>query len=87
MSADILALAVLLIASMLAVGTTLDLPAFTALLARPAPLLVALGVNVLAVPAVAVAVGWALHLPTPVAAGIVLASAAAGGSSGPLLAL
>lgn len=84
MNLELAALVVLLVAGMLAVGTSLDATALGALPVRL--LLSAVAVNLIAVPAVAVAATWATGLTGSVATGVVLAAAAAGGASGPLLA-
>ncbi|WP_336209560.1 hypothetical protein [Nonomuraea sp. LPB2021202275-12-8] len=77
-------LVVLLVATMLTIGTTLTVEGFTALLRRPRALVAATAVNVVVVPALAVALVHGLALDGPVAYGIVLA--AAGGGTGTLLA-
>ncbi|MEV6596652.1 hypothetical protein AB0M36_07245 [Actinoplanes sp. NPDC051346] len=79
-------LAALLVAAMLAVGTTVEVAALGRVLRRPAPVAVALTVNVLVMPAVALLLLDALGVSGPVAVGILLAAAAPGGGSGALLA-
>ncbi|GAA2378945.1 hypothetical protein GCM10010404_39090 [Nonomuraea africana] len=81
-----LGLVLLLVATMLTIGTALTVEGFTALLRRPRALMAAIAVNVVVVPAVAVALVNGLALDGPVAYGIVLAAAAPGGGTGTLLA-
>jgi bile acid:Na+ symporter, BASS family len=80
------ALAVLLIASMLTVGSGIDREAFERLRRRPRPLFVALLLNLVLVPAVAVIGVNLAGLEGPIAMGVVLAAAAPGGGTGSLLA-
>ncbi|MEV0430927.1 hypothetical protein [Micromonospora sp. NPDC050495] len=77
--------AMLLVASMLAVGAGLRVGDFAALLRRPGPLVVALVVNVVVVPALALAAIHVAGLSGQVALGVLLAAAAPGGGSAALL--
>ncbi|MEU8109481.1 hypothetical protein AB0C18_37830 [Nonomuraea muscovyensis] len=79
-------LVMLLVATMLTIGTALTVEGFTTLLRRPHTLAAATAVNVAVVPAAAVALVHGLALDGPVAYGIVLAAAAPGGGTGTLLA-
>ncbi|MGW3365019.1 hypothetical protein ACWDOR_18960 [Streptosporangium canum] len=81
-----LGLVLLLVATMLTLGTALTAEGFTVLLRRPRALVAAAAVNVVVVPAVAVALVNGLELDGPLAYGIVLAAAAPGGGTGTLLA-
>ncbi|MFB4269160.1 hypothetical protein [Nonomuraea sp. GTA35] len=80
-----LALVVLLLATMLTVGTSLTLAGFAALLRRALALTAAVLVNVVAVPAIAVLLVRLLRLDGAIAYGVVLAAAAPGGGTGALL--
>lgn len=80
-----IALIVLLLATMLTVGTELTISGFVALLRRPLALIVAVLVNTVLVPAVAVLLTAVLRLDAPVALGLILAAAAPGGGTGTLL--
>ncbi|MEV2272951.1 hypothetical protein [Nonomuraea africana] len=64
-----LGLVLLLVATMLTIGTALTVEGFTALLRRPRALMAAIAVNVVVVPAVAVALVNGLALDGPVATG------------------
>lgn len=80
-----LALVVLLLATMLTVGTSLTPPGLAALLRRPLALTAAVLVNVVAVPAIAVLLVRLLSLDGAIAYGVILAAAAPGGGTGALL--
>ncbi|WP_440106722.1 hypothetical protein [Streptosporangium sp. H16] len=80
-----IALVVLLVATMLTVGTGLTGSAFTGLLRRPLALALALTVNVIVIPAAAVILTAWLRLDGPIAYGLILAAAAPGGGTGALL--
>lgn len=80
-----LALVVLLLATMLTVGTSLTLSGFAALLRRPLALTAAVLVNVVAVPAIAVLLVGLLRLDGAIAYGVILAAAAPSGGTGVLL--
>ncbi|MEV0819957.1 hypothetical protein [Nonomuraea rubra] len=80
-----LGLLLLLVATMLTIGTALTGQGLTALLRRPRALVAATAVNIVVVPAAAVALVHGLALDGPVAYGIVLAAAAPGGGTGALL--
>jgi BASS family bile acid:Na+ symporter len=84
---SVLAVGLLLIASMTAVGTAVTVADFRALATRRAVLAVAVVVNVLVVPGLAVAVCAAADLAPATTLGIVLAAAAPGGGTGALLTL
>ena len=81
------AVAFLLVASMLAVGTSTGVPEFRALLRRRGLVAAAVVVNVLVLPGLAVALVTAAGLRPDVALGVVLAAAAPGGGTGALLTL
>ncbi|GAA4609720.1 BASS family bile acid:Na+ symporter [Actinoplanes octamycinicus] len=81
------AVVLLLVASMLAVGTSTGVPEFRALLRRRGLVAAAVVVNVLVLPGVAVALVTAAGLRPEVALGVVLAAAAPGGGTGALLTL
>ncbi|GIF42745.1 bile acid:sodium symporter family protein [Actinoplanes xinjiangensis] len=81
------AVAVLLIASMLAVGTAAGIDDFGALARRPGLVLVAVAANVIVLPGLAVALVTAVDLGPEVTLGLVLAAAAPGGGTGALLTL
>ncbi|MFD8531664.1 hypothetical protein ACFV0L_30020 [Streptosporangium canum] len=81
-----LGLVLLLVSTMLTLGTALTAEGFAVLLRRPRALVAAAAVNVVVVPAVAVALVNGLGLDGPLAYGIVLAAAAPGGGTGTLLA-
>ncbi|MEO3891464.1 hypothetical protein [Nonomuraea sp. B5E05] len=72
-----LGLLLLLVATMITIGTALTGQGLTAMLRRPRALVAAMAVNVVVVPAAAVAVVHGLALDGPIAYGIVLAAAAA----------
>jgi BASS family bile acid:Na+ symporter len=80
-----LALIVLLLATMLTVGTSLTMAGFTALLRRPLVLTAAVVANVVVVPAFAVLLVRLLQLDGAIAYGLMLAAAAPGGGTGALL--
>jgi BASS family bile acid:Na+ symporter len=80
------ALAALLVAAMLAVGTTVDAAALRRLWRRPAMLVGTVTVNVVVVPGVALVVTCLSGVDGPVAVGMMVAAAAPGGASGALLA-
>ncbi|MFB4294654.1 hypothetical protein ACBI99_43960 [Nonomuraea sp. ATR24] len=80
-----LALVVLLLATMLTVGTSLTPAGFAALLRRPLALAAAVLVNVVVVPAIAVLLVGLLSLDGAIAYGVILAAAAPGGGTGALL--
>lgn len=75
----------LLVATMLTVGTSLTVRGFRDLLSRPLGLVAAVAVNVVAIPAVAVGTVVLLDLNGAVAYGLILAAAAPGGGTGALL--
>ncbi|WP_197287272.1 bile acid:sodium symporter family protein [Planomonospora sphaerica] len=79
-------LVVLLTATMLTIGTALTRQGLAALLRRPRALVAAAVVNVVVVPALALALVAVLGLDGPIAYGLVLAAAAPGGGTGALLA-
>jgi BASS family bile acid:Na+ symporter len=79
--------AVLLIASMLAVGTAATVEDFRALRARRALVVTAVAVNVIVLPGLAVMLVTAAGLRSEVALGVLLAAAAPGGGTGALLTL
>ncbi|GAA3944490.1 hypothetical protein [Actinoplanes auranticolor] len=81
------AVAALLVASMLAIGTALTAGDFRMLLRRPAVLVGAVALNVVVVPGLAVVLTWLADLGPDAALGIVLAAAASGGGTGALLTL
>jgi BASS family bile acid:Na+ symporter len=81
------AVAVLLVASMLAVGTAAGLDDFRALAARRATVAIAVAANVIALPALAVGLTAAAEPAPEVTLGVVLAAAAPGGGTGALLTL
>jgi BASS family bile acid:Na+ symporter len=81
----IAALAALLAASMLAVGTTVTVVEFRALLGRPVMLLLAVLANVVVVPAIAVVATRLVGMDSAATLGVVLAAAAPGGGTGALL--
>jgi BASS family bile acid:Na+ symporter len=74
------AVAVLLVASMLAVGTAATVDDFRALVRRRGLLTVAVVFNVIVLPGLAVVLVTAAGLPPEVALGVVLAAAAPGGA-------
>ncbi|WP_031162036.1 hypothetical protein [Streptosporangium roseum] len=76
-----LGLVLLLVATMLTLGTALTAEGFAVLLRRPRALVAAAAVNVVVVPAVAVAPVNGLGLDGPLAYRIVLAAAAPGGGT------
>lgn len=84
---QLLLVAVLLVAGMLALGTALDLGLLRARLAHPAGLLLVVVVNALAFPAVALAALQLVPMDDAVALGLFLSAAAPGGGTGALLAL
>ncbi|GAA3513241.1 putative Na+-dependent transporter [Streptosporangium album] len=77
-----LGLVLLLVATMLTIGTALTLEGFTVLRRRPRALVAAAAADIVIVPAVAVALVNGLGLDGPLAYGIVLAAAAPGGGTG-----
>jgi BASS family bile acid:Na+ symporter len=81
------AVAALLVASMLAIGTALTTGDFRTLARRPAVFAGAVAVNVIVVPGLAVALTRLADLGPEAALGIVLAAAAPGGGTGALLTL
>jgi BASS family bile acid:Na+ symporter len=81
------ALALLLVASMLAVGTTLRTADFRALADRPVVPALAVLVNVVVVPGLAVLLARLAGVGSDATLGIVLAAAAPGGGTGALLTL
>ncbi|MEU4624859.1 hypothetical protein AB0G04_33415 [Actinoplanes sp. NPDC023801] len=81
------AVAVLLVASMLAVGTAATIDDFRALARRRGLVAVAAAANVIVLPGLAVALVVAARLTPDVALGVVLAAAAPGGGTGALLTL
>ncbi|MFI7547487.1 hypothetical protein [Actinoplanes sp. NPDC049599] len=81
------AVAALLIASMLAIGTALTVADFRTLARRPGVVAGAVALNVLAVPGLAVALTRLAELAPDAALGVVLAAAAPGGGTGALLTL
>jgi BASS family bile acid:Na+ symporter len=81
------ALALLLVASMLAVGTTLSTADFRALADRPVVPALAVLVNVVVVPGLAVLLARLAGVGSDATLGIVLAAAAPGGGTGALLTL
>ncbi|MEU7901594.1 hypothetical protein [Actinoplanes sp. NPDC049118] len=81
------ALAILLVASMLAVGTTLRAADFRALADRPAVPVLAVLANVVVIPGLAVVLASLAGLGADATFGIVLAAAAPGGGTGALLTL
>ncbi len=81
------ALALLLVTSMLAVGTTLTVAEFRGLAARPATVVLAVFANVVVVPGVAVAATDLAGTGPAATLGVVLAAAAPGGGTGALLTL
>jgi bile acid:Na+ symporter, BASS family len=85
-SVTAIVLAALLVAAMLAVGTTVETRQVRRLLRRPAPVAVALAVNVVLVPGLALWLLWLSDVDGPVAVGVMVAAAAPGGASGALLA-
>lgn len=87
MDAQLVLVAVLLVAGMLAVGCALDPGLLVRRLRRPGGLAVVLAVNLVVVPALALALLAAVDLPAPVELGVVLAAAAPGGGTGALLSL
>ena len=84
---SVLAVGLLLVASMTAVGTAVTVADFRALAARRAVLAVSIIINVVAVPGLAVAACAAADLTPATTLGIVLAAAAPGGGTGALLTL
>ncbi|RZU53323.1 BASS family bile acid:Na+ symporter [Krasilnikovia cinnamomea] len=86
MSLTSVVLAALLIAAMLAVGTTVDLAGLARVLRRPAPVAVAVAANALVMPGLAVLLLAVFDVSGPGVVGVVLAAAAPGGGSGALLA-
>ncbi|WP_125810809.1 hypothetical protein [Actinoplanes sp. ATCC 53533] len=87
MSVSVLVVGVLLIASMTAAGTAVTVADFRALAARRVVLAVAVAVNVLLVPGLAVVACAVAGLAPSATLGIVLAAAAPGGGTGALLTL
>lgn len=81
------AVAALLVASMLAIGTALTAGDFRTLGRRPTVFAVAVALNVLVVPGLAVALTRLADVGPDAALGIVLAAAAPGGGTGALLTL
>ncbi|WP_327010725.1 hypothetical protein OHA72_27705 [Dactylosporangium sp. NBC_01737] len=81
------AVALLLVASMLAVGTALTVADFRALGRSRSVLLVSVAVNVVLVPALTVMLGRLAGLGQDAMLGVVLAAAAPGGGTGALLTL
>lgn len=81
------AVTVLLIASMLAIGTAATVDDFRALVRRRGLLAVAVATNVIILPGLAVVLVAAADLAPEVALGVVLAAAAPGGGTGALLTL
>lgn len=81
------AVAVLLVASMLAVGTAAIVEDFRALARRRGLVAVAVAANVVVLPGLAVVLVTAAGLAPEVALGVVLAAAAPGGGTGALLTL
>jgi BASS family bile acid:Na+ symporter len=79
-------LAALLIAAMLAVGTTIEPGAVRRLRRRPATMAAVVAVNVMLLPAVALVLLWVSDVDGPIGLGVLLAAAAPGGGSGALLA-
>jgi BASS family bile acid:Na+ symporter len=79
--------AVLLVASMLAVGTAASVQDFRALRARRVLVAIAVAVNVIVLPGLAVMLVTAAGLRPEVALGVLLAAAAPGGGTGALLTL
>jgi BASS family bile acid:Na+ symporter len=79
--------AVLLVASMLAIGTALTVGDFRMLGRRPTVFAVAVGLNVIVVPGLAVVLTRLADVGPDPALGIVLAAAAPGGGTGALLTL
>jgi bile acid:Na+ symporter, BASS family len=79
-------LAALLVAAMLAVGTTVEVAGLRRVLRQPAAVAVALTANAVVVPGSAVAMLAVLDVSGPAAVGVLLAAAAPGGGSGALLA-
>ena len=75
-------LVVLLVAAMLAVGTTIEPGSVRLLRRRPAMMAAVVAVNVVLVPGVAVGTLWLSDVDGPVGRGVVLAAAAPGGGSG-----
>lgn len=75
------ALVLLLVATMLTVGTSLTVRGFHDLLGRPLALVAAVVVNVVAIPAVTVGAVVLLDLNGAVAYGLILAAAAPGGGT------
>jgi BASS family bile acid:Na+ symporter len=81
------AVAALLVASMLAIGTALTIEDFGTLGRRPAVFTGAVALNVIVVPGLAVALTRLVDLGPDATLGIVLAAAAPGGGTGALLTL
>jgi BASS family bile acid:Na+ symporter len=81
------AVAVLLVASMLAVGTAATVGDFRALVRRRGLVMLAVAANVIVLPGLAVALVTTAGLGPEVALGVVLAAAAPGGGTGALLTL
>jgi BASS family bile acid:Na+ symporter len=81
------AVAVLLVASMLAVGTAATVEDFRALVRRRGLVMVAIAANVIVLPGLAVGLAGAAGLAPEVALGVVVAAAAPGGGTGALLTL
>jgi BASS family bile acid:Na+ symporter len=81
------AVAVLLVASMLAVGTAATVDDFRTLVRRRGLVLLAVAANVVVLPGLAVALVTTAGLGPDVALGVVLAAAAPGGGTGALLTL
>ncbi len=77
----------LLVSGMLAMGTSTSLPELRALARRPAPLAVAVAVNLLVVPAAAFVLLRALDLDPTASLALMVVAAAPGGGTGALLSL
>nr|WP_221382047.1 hypothetical protein [Actinoplanes polyasparticus] len=84
---SVLFVGVLLVASMTAVGTAVTVADFRALVGRRLVLGIAVAVNVLVVPGIAVTACAIAGTSVPATVGIVLAAAAPGGGTGALLTL
>lgn len=81
-----LALQVLVVAMMLAVGLDLSLEEARAGLAKRWLLALGLLINVVVMPAMVVGMSWALALPSGLATGMLVCAVAPGGPTGPLFA-
>ncbi|OJF12170.1 hypothetical protein [Couchioplanes caeruleus] len=86
MNVTAVVLAGLLVAAMLAVGTTVDLAGLRRVLRQPAPVVVAVSANAVVMPGLALLLLGAVDVSGPAAIGVLLAAAAPGGGSGALLA-